>query len=231
MNTTNMPGTPLLIHEALDISTGSIAAVVGCGGKTSLIELLAKSLADKRVLVSPTTKMFPMKTDGFDCVGVFHEDSGKLGALPGDELAALIPQYDMTLLEADGSKGFFAKGWQDDEPVIPDYCTHTVGVVTLRALGLAATGAAVHRLPEFLSLTGLHEGEIISAEALSTMVCAPRGMFKNSVGRRFLIVNQVESEEAAQAARSFLTMIKKRYPGRFERHIYGSIRCKTWLEV
>ena len=231
MTTTNMPGIPCLIPETLGLSGGSIAAVVGCGGKTSLIGLMAKSFRNKKVLVSPTTKMFPMNADGFDCLGIFHEDSGKLGALPARELKDLIPRYDITLLEADGSKGFFAKGWRENEPVVPHYCTHTIGVVTLKALGLAATSGVVHCLPEFLALTGLREGETISAEALSEMVGSPLGMFKNSAGRRFLIVNQIEDDDAARAAQAFLMMIKARYPGRFERHIYGSIHYNTWLEV
>jgi probable selenium-dependent hydroxylase accessory protein YqeC len=217
--------------EYLDISEGSIAAVVGCGGKTSLIELMANRLRGAKVLISPTTKMLPMKADGADCLGAFNEESGKLEALPPQILKDMVSRYDVTLLEADGSKGFPAKGWLDSEPVVPCYCTHTVGVVTLKAIGKAAVPRIVHRLPEFLELTGLREGELITARALADMVCAPDGMFRNSAGRRYLVVNQVEEEAAAQDALYFLLMIQERYPGRFERYIYGSAHQDAWKEV
>ena len=47
----------------LEISSGCAVAVVGCGGKTSLIELIAMLSIDKKVLVSTTTKTFPMISD------------------------------------------------------------------------------------------------------------------------------------------------------------------------
>jgi hypothetical protein len=68
-------------------------------------------------------------------------------------------------------------------------------------------------------------------KALAVMVCGGRGMFKNSAGRRYLVVNQVEEETAAQAALDFLLMIKERYPDRFEKHVYGSAHQDTWKEV
>jgi probable selenium-dependent hydroxylase accessory protein YqeC len=219
------------ILDYLNISAGSVVAVVGCGGKTSLIELMANRLKSAKVLISPTTKMFPVKVEGADCLGVFNGESGKLEAFPEPVLEGLIPRYDVTLLEADGSKGLPAKGWLDREPVVPPYCTHTVGVVTLRALGNAATSRRVHRLPEFLALTGLREGAPITQKALAAMICAPEGMFKNSAGRRYLVVNQVEGEAAAQAALFFLLMIKEQYPDRFERCVYGSAHQDAWKGV
>ncbi|MDR1205846.1 MAG: putative selenium-dependent hydroxylase accessory protein YqeC [Peptococcaceae bacterium] len=219
------------ISDYLDISEGSVAAVVGCGGKTSLIELMASRLKDMKVLISPTTKMFPVNVDGADCLGVFNGESGKLEAFPRQILKDMASRYGVTLLEADGSKGLPAKGWLDHEPVVPRYCTHTVGVVTLKALGSPAASRVVHRLPEFLALTGLREGEPITAEALAAMVCAPGGMFKNSAGRRCLVVNQVEEEMTAQAALCFLRMIQEQYPGRFEKYIYGSVHQDSWKGV
>lgn len=222
------------IADFLAISSGSVVAVIGCGGKTSLIALIAEGSTGEKVLISTTTKMFPPAhalREGVECVGVLNPASGKLEALSEPALAGMMPRYAIVLLEADGSRGLSCKGWLANEPVIPGVCTHTVGVVTMDALGKAATKAVVHRLPEFLSLTGLREGEIITEQALKRMVCAPAGMFKNSVGRRFLLVNQVEGDAAARAARSFLRAVKEEYPDRFERLLYGSVHLDTWQEV
>jgi len=101
----------------------------------------------------------------------------------------------------------------------------------MNALGKAATGDIVHHLPEFLALTGLREGETIAEKALEDMVCKPAGMFKGSVGQRYLLVNQVEDDDTVSAAVSFLNTIKMKYPDRFMRLIYGSVHRDIWYEV
>jgi probable selenium-dependent hydroxylase accessory protein YqeC len=239
----------MTLIDYLGISTGSIAAVVGCGGKTSLISLLACKLRNRKVLVSTTTKIYPPKNDGVmlcetlrQCeehepqngvqyMGLMNNASGKLEALPGTLLAELVPRYDIVFLEADGSRGLPCKGWQENEPVVPHSCTHTIGVVTINALGKAADATVVHRLPEFLALTGLREGETITALALEAMVCASKGMFKNSAGRQYVLVNQAEDDSATGAALSFLQTIKEKYKNRFVKLLLGSVHHDAWREV
>ena len=157
--------------------------------------------------------------------------TGKLEALPDHILADLIPRYDISLLEADGSKGLPCKGWLENEPVVPDYCTHTVGVLTLRAIGHPANKAVVHRLPEFLSLTGLREGETITTKAMEAMICSSKGMFRKSIGQRYLVVNQVEDIADMNAAKTFLQTISIKYPNNFTRLIYGSALMDKWYEM
>jgi len=237
------------VTEYLGLSNGSVVAVVGCGGKTSLIGLMADKLRNRKVLVSTTTKIFPPNMEGvmlcetlrqceehqpqtgIQCFGLLNRASGKLEALPESFLAETIPRYDIVLLEADGSRGLPCKGWLANEPVVPCYCTHTVGVVTMNALGKAAGENVVHRLPEFLALTGLGEGSVITMQALEAMVCASGGMFKNSAGQRYLLVNQAEDDAAAGAALSFLQTIKEKDPGHFAELLFGSVHRDVWQEV
>ncbi len=239
----------MLITEFLHITNGSVVAVVGCGGKTSLIGLLAEKLRDKKVLISTTTKIFPPKIKdimlcetllqceehepeaGIQCMGLLNNASGKLEALPEALLAELTPRYDIVLLEADGSRGLPCKGWLETEPVVPAYCTHTVGIVTTNAVGNKANESTVHRLREFTALTGVGEGGEITSAALEAMVCARNGMFKTNAGKRYVVVNQIEDEAAAAAAGSFLQTIKTKYPARFEKLLYGSVRNDSWREV
>ena len=221
----------LKIEKALNLSLPVTVAVIGCGGKTSLIKLLAESYPEQKVLISPTTKMFPPKVQNADCMGMYNHKTGKLEALPPEKLAELISNYDISLLEADGSRGLFCKGWLNNEPVVPEYCTHTIGMATLNALGKNAMPEHVHNLPQFLTLTGLNEGEIITEKALRKMVCAPLGMFKNSAGCRILIVNQVENESDEKSAENFLRYIKQIHPGMFTKLLYGSVFNNVWFEV
>jgi len=237
------------VTDLLEIAHGSVVAIVGCGGKTSLIELIANSNKNSKVLITPTTKTFPMISDdvilcdtlqcsvehvpqtGLQCLGQFNEKNGKLEALPEHILVDLIPHYDIVLMEADGSRWLPCKGWRDNEPVVHYFSTQTVGVVTMNALGKPVSEKIVHHLPEFLSLTGLKEGDIITEKVIEEMVCLPKGMFKNSVGHQYLIVNQVEDEVAVRSAESFLQTVKRKYPDRFKRLIYGSVHKNTWQEV
>jgi len=237
------------ISTLLDITAGKAVSVVGCGGKTSLIDLLATLSSGKKVLVSTTTKTFPMISDkvilcdtlksciehvpqtGIQCLGQFNKRNGKLEALPEHILVDLVPHYDIVLMEADGSRWLPCKGWRDNEPVVHYFSTQTVGVVTMNALSKAAKSDIVHHISEFLSLTGLREGEMITEQALEDMVCLPKGMFKNSVGNQYLLVNQVEDEQTKSTAESFLQRIKTKYPNRFKRLVYGSVHMNTWQEV
>jgi probable selenium-dependent hydroxylase accessory protein YqeC len=237
------------VTDYLDIRNGSIVAVVGCGGKTSLIELVADRMRDRKVLISTTTKIYPPKMKdivlcdnlrqceeheprtGIQCMGLLNSASGKLEALPEAFLAQLQARYDIVLLEADGSRGLPCKGWLANEPVVPGYCTHTVGLITMGALGKSAGENTVHRLPEFFALTGMGEGQTITQAALEAMVCAPTGMFKNSAGKRYIIVNQVEDSAAAAAALSFLQAVKEKYPARFEKLLFGSVRRDAWRDL
>ena len=233
----------------LEITTGSVVAVIGCGGKTSLIELIATLSSNKKVLISTTTKIFPMTSKqvilcdtlkscvdhkpqtGVQCLGIYNKNNGKLEALPEHVLVDLMPNYDITLVEADGSRLLPCKGWRYDEPVVHCNCTHTVGIVTMDALGKAATNEVVHNLPEFLSLTGLKEGDIITDQALVDMVCLPGGMFKSSAGQQYLLVNRAEDVSSICAAKAFLQAVKERYPIRFKRLLYGSVHRNIWYEV
>ena len=236
----------------LDLETGkqNIVAVIGCGGKTALISSLANELRHKKVLVTTTTKIYPMAgndivfctteqdclkhkpVNGIQNLGVLNKASGKLEALSHDLLEKIIQLYDLVLIEADGSKALPCKGWLSSEPVIPPYCTGIVGVVSLAALGKPADENTVFRLGEFLKLTGLRQGDVITRQALTDMVNANMGMFHNSAdnstNKRSIFVNQVEDENCAIITKEWLKGIKELTGERFFRLAYGSARMNKW---
>lgn len=242
MSTLQSAGTILQLDN-------NVVAVVGCGGKTTFISSLARQYMHKKVLITPTTKILPpYKEDiickttlhecqshlpavGVQCLGILNRGNGKLEALPDELLAQLAPQYDVVLIEADGSRGLPCKGWLANEPVIPPYCTHTVGIVTLNALNKPASADVVLRLPQFLKLTGLQQGDTITLDALTAMVCNTGGMFQHSRGKQSLFVNQAEDEHTALLANKWLYHICTQYPNRFAHLAYGSAQTNQWKEV
>lgn len=225
----------------------AVVAAVGCGGKTTLIETMARAFSQKKVLIAPTTKIrtptaqVPIcksvaealahaPVPGRQYMGILEPIQQKLHSLPLDVLAQLVPDYHLTLLEADGSRGLYWKGWRADEPVVPHFATHTVGIVTLRGLGQIATEKTVCRLPEFTALTGVQEGQPITLDSLTAMVCHEHGMFRNSRGKEILLVGSVEDALTAIQAEQWLQEIEKRQPGRFFM-AYGSAKLNQWQEV
>jgi len=53
-------------------------------------------------------------------------------------------------------------------------------------------------------------------------------MFKNSVGRKYLLINKVEDEETEKIALMLIGTIKKKYAKIFERVGYGSVLENAW---
>lgn len=226
----------------------SVISVIGCCGKTTFIDRLATSYSENKVLISPTTKIgIPEKENilfcqtleeceqhtpvsGIQYMGIGGGDRPKLSSLPLELLATVSKQYDLSLFEADGSRCLPCKGWLDTEPVIPPYTTHTVGIVTFGGLGKPASARYILRLPQFLTLTDLRENETITEKALCKMVCSDGGMFKNSVGRRFLFINQIESPEEEQQALAWIDLLNQEYPHFFEKIVFGSAQKNLWKE-
>lgn len=191
--------------EAFKLSPGDRVAVVGTGGKTALIDRLAEENAPGGglfggVLIAPTTRIGLLQVverPGVRYLG--REEEGKLASAPLEEIHAASREYGLTLMEADGSRGLMLKGWAPHEPVVPDFTSLTIGVIPVRALGLAVSEGTVHRLPLFVAQTGLCAGGIVDAAALKRMIlwC----MDRHAVGRRAIFISQVEKKQQRDAAR------------------------------
>lgn len=223
-------------------------AVVGCGGKTSFITSLSRQFQNRKVLVSPTTKAYPIQdrdiilcdtlekcmkhipTEGIQNFGIKNNKTGKLEGLPDKFLEKIVKDYYLALLEADGSAGLDLKGWADYEPVVPDFCTHTVGIVSINAIGKIASKETVHRLEIFTKLTGISEGDIITIETIADMVCKPEGMFGKSAGRKFLFINQAEDEKKEENAKKLCESVKQSEISGTICTAYGSSKNNKWKE-
>ena len=189
--------------EALHISKG-ITAIIGSGGKTSLMLALARELSSS-VILCTSTRIFPPegipvlhrichRVDGICCVGTPAEQ-GKLGS-PIQAFRALTQYADYVLVEADGSKHLPLKAHDTYEPVIPEGCGRVIMVVGASGLGKAVRDA-VHRPHIFTALTG---ADLATPEAVAL------GLEKEDLGD-IILINQ--ADQAPQEARALGTLLQK----------------------
>ncbi|MDE6590770.1 MAG: putative selenium-dependent hydroxylase accessory protein YqeC [Oscillospiraceae bacterium] len=200
------------LEQALDIRRG-ITAVIGGGGKTTLLRVLGERLAHQgyRVVLCTTTKFFPFPglenlvspaQDGLcrtlECcrlvaAGAPVPGTGKLTApeLPMERLAALA---DYVLVEADGSAGRPMKAHAPHEPVIPPGADQTVLVLGASGFGQPIAQAA-HRPRLYAELAGAAQEDPVTPE-LAAAVLRAEGLPQR------VFVNQAETpSELAHAQR------------------------------
>ena len=147
-----------------------IIAVVGSGGKTTLIKKLAEKYRaeGKSVLVTTTTHMFieadTLLTDDADTILRALKETGyAMAGLPaGEKIKALSPETfrtvsthaDVVLVEADGSKHMPLKFPNATEPVIPEHADEIIVVWGPHGLGRPAREVC-HRLELVLECLGI----------------------------------------------------------------------------
>jgi len=197
------------LFSALDIGSRELVALVGGGGKTSLLFALAEELhqGKKRVVISTTTKVGHREAQRSPCI-VFTgsgpswkdklseglENHGHVflarGLLDSGKVDGIVPSIanemyqeggiDYIILEADGSSGRPVKAPADHEPVIPSSSTKVVAMLGLEAIGAQMGPEVVFREDLFSKLTGLESGEQLTPTVLARLFLKPEGLFKGT---------------------------------------------------
>ncbi|MBQ7871131.1 MAG: putative selenium-dependent hydroxylase accessory protein YqeC [Oscillospiraceae bacterium] len=194
-----------MFSEELHIDRG-VTAIIGGGGKTTLMYRLAEELRQRgSVIVTTSTRIWPPAhlpiaretgpVEGVLCLGT-PVAGGKLGA-PAQPFAALAVLADFVLVEADGSAGLPLKAHAPHEPVIPENAAQVIAVVG--AAGLEQpVDRVVHRPEIFRGLSGA--GETATAEAVA------RVLLREALHSRVLI-NQADSPARIAAARRLRALL------------------------
>ena len=209
------------LARLLDIRPG-VTAVIGGGGKTTLLRTLGGELAagGARVLLCASTKIFPFRdlpnlTDPdpealeralearrLVCAGSPVPGTGKLTA-PAIPMKRLAELADYVLAEADGAAGRPLKAHAAHEPVIPPEANRVICVIGASGFGRPVR-EAVHRPEEFCFLTDLEAEDPATpeavAEALQTEVSTAWPPVR-------VFVNQVEDAAAMAAARRLAELL------------------------
>ena len=198
------------LSEALRIQPG-VTAIIGGGGKTTLMECLAAELsAQARVIVCTTTHIYPeqnmpclvspteaaveaeLARTRCVCVGSVSE-SGKFSA-PELPFRTLCAMADFVIVEADGAKRLPLKAHASHEPVVPPEANQTILVVGASGFGRPMR-ESVHRAPIAAQALGVGEDTIVTTELWASFL-----NFEALHTR--VLVNQAENEHEQTTARA-----------------------------
>lgn len=207
----------MTLTEALRIRPG-VTAVIGGGGKTTLLRTLGEELSRRghTVLLCTTTKIYPFP--GLEnltrageaevaaalsrcpllCVGTPVPGTGKLTApdIPVGKLAALA---EYVLAEADGAAGRPMKAHAPHEPVIPTEANQVICVVGASGFGQPVSLAA-HRPELYAKRAGAGQDTLITPEIEGAVLLA-EGLHHR------VYVNQAERPQGLAAAKQLQTLL------------------------
>lgn len=211
----------MLCCDLLEIKKGAVA-LIGGGGKTTLMYTLAGELAGRgSVIVTTTTHIrCPERIPVFSgesksdikaalsqhktiCVGADCGD-GKLSA-PKMSLSGMLDLADYVIIEADGSKGLPFKAHAAHEPVAPAGCAQTILVVGVSGFGKPIKDAA-HRPELYAKLAGCGIGDIITPKVAAAII-STEGLHTS------VFINQTETDADRKNAQTLTDLLDCRVYG------------------
>lgn len=188
------------IKQSLPLGEKAVVSIVGAGGKTSLMFILARELSTSgyKVLTTTTTKIFHPTTQESPAT-IISEDSETiikearsllsntlhLSAAAGresahDKLIGLQPGvikqilranlFDYILVEADGAARRSLKACASYEPVVPRFTDTIISVAGLDVIGKPLTEEWVFRSHLYSSITGLPLTQAVTEESIAEIL-------------------------------------------------------------
>ena len=195
------------LYKSLEIKKG-VTAIIGSGGKTSLMLRLCRDLPGT-VIVCTSTHIFPpeglpLYTEALTampvpklCVGTPAEN-GKLTA-PVQSFEELAGLADYVLVEADGSKHLPLKAHLDHEPVIPACANQVIQVLGISGIGRPIREAA-HRPALYAELAGTEQDAVVTVEIAAAVVGRENLHTK-------IYVNQLDAHPGMDEARRMAALL------------------------
>jgi probable selenium-dependent hydroxylase accessory protein YqeC len=198
-----------LLTEALGLKAREVISLVGAGGKTTLMFLIAKELflGGRNVVTTTTTKILeptPGETnflfidpneekikgfvkrhlDQHHHVTLAREklESGKLEGISPNLVNELwsLRSIDLIIVEADGAAGRPVKAPREKEPVIPTSTTLTVAILGVDGVGQELKEENIFQSERVSKMTGIPIGARLTDEAIALLMTHPEGVFKGT---------------------------------------------------
>ncbi len=193
-----------LVHDDVQKIRRQTVAIIGGGGKSSLLKRLARELLEEhlRVIVTSTTKFqaFPKmrlvlqknnpaylkeveaRLDEAQIALVasdYHKAKSRLLGVDTATISQLKKHADIVLIEADGSRQRGLKTHRDYEPVIPKYTKTVIIICSADIVGESLGDDKVHRAELFARKWKLSLGAILTPEIIARELLSPHGYMRN----------------------------------------------------
>jgi len=236
------------LSDALSVTEGDILTLTGAGGKTACLFRLGEEQQKGKVLLTTTASMNypdkeqveevysetdveipqPVPENGRTFLYGKRRPEDKCGPVREEMIKAVSTGYDVTVIEADGSRGLPLKGYLASEPCIPDFASLNIGVATLRGIGKMADKTWILRWKEFQQMVGIRSGEEINERHIAKWISHPSGMFKGSCGRKVLFFNQVEKEAQMEQVDRVVGSLESHFRNQLFRIVAGSVKNRQY---
>lgn len=205
------------LFKRLGLGRRELVAIVGAGGKTTIMGALARELSsiDARVILTTTTKMGAdqvtepvcwsddaatmegMLTAGIPLTAVIGTAEGKVTGLEPDAVDTVYASTsaDYILVEADGARSLSVKAPAAYEPVIPRLATTVIVVMGADAL-MSPLEVVAHRVERISALTGVARGDVLAPEDAASILLHPLGGLKSvpEAARVVVVVTKVSPD-------------------------------------
>lgn len=202
----------------IDLNQQQCICITGAGGKTTLMKALMKKYVDKKIIVTTTVHM-----EKLDCLHVeqesindvcnafkqskviacVHPSSRGVIGFDSDCLKQLVSYCDLMLIEADGNHNHPFKVDREHEPVLVDFMTLGIAVLSMAAYGKTFQEAAY---PAEYSASMCHRlvDDVIGCEDFVLAARQLVSKFKDKPA--ILLLNRITKEniKAAEAIRDVL---------------------------
>ncbi len=184
------------LRSQLDLGERELVAIVGAGGKSTVLFTLGRELAadSRKVILTTTTKMAQDQVTEPACWSVDPGDADRAltpgeplfvatGKVPGkvtgptaEEVDRLYAETaaDFVIVEADGARSMSIKAPADHEPVIPIRSTLVVIVVGIDAIGRPLREVA-HRPERIEAITGQSADAVVTVADVAAILLHPEG--------------------------------------------------------
>ncbi|MFH1059080.1 MAG: selenium cofactor biosynthesis protein YqeC [Pseudomonadota bacterium] len=246
------------LAASLGLVRPGLTAIIGGGGKTTLLWSLAGELAaaGAPVVATTTTHIYPplgrqaaglwlcgdaipdaaavsrrLAGGGPLCLASGRTSAGKLRGISAAQVAGLLDQPDLYVIcEADGAAGRPLKAWAAHEPALTGREDLVVLVAGASGLGRPLDETWAHRPTLLAAALGVAPGQTPPPEALATYLAGPSGPLTAApaTARRVLVLNQAD-QAAPTLRRRFLAASAD--SGAFVKILWGSLlngRLEPW---
>lgn len=231
--------TAVTLIQDLGLGHRECVALVGAGGKSTILATLARELAGSsaRVVLTTTTRIQPDQVGspvawtsdpavvgdvlepGVPLYVVIREERRKVVGITPEDVDRLVREtdVDVVVVEADGARRRPFKAPADHEPVIPSSATIGVVIVGIDAVGRPAEEVA-HRPEVVARLTGTPPAQPLSVGDVARVLLDDRGGLKGVPGAARVVMAITKVDPDSEDTASELARILSGHP-RVERAV------------